>query len=338
MKILKILLYIILALVVIVAVAGILLPKEYDISVSEKLDAPLAMVHHNVVDFTQWERWMPWKEQFPNMEIQLGDPYKGEGASYSWGGGESDAGSMQIDSLVPCKHIKTSINFGPQGKATGHWDFIRKGEQTEVIWGMKTRTSFPQNIMIFLGQGTMKDVFRKGLNNLEAVSKEDQKNGIQYGDFLVTAEDFNSVVLVGVREAGVSMQDLDGFFKDAYGKIYRNLSRNGIKIESPPMAVYYTWDEEKQLTDCAAAVKLEDDLEVAGLDRFRITRARSLRTTVKGSYEQLGAAHDALEQAGKDMGLVAQAPAMEVYQIGPENSESPEDYVTEVIYRYIYPD
>lgn len=338
MKLLKILLYIILALVVIVAVAGILLPKEYDITVSEKLDAPLAMVHHNVIDFSQWERWMPWKEQFPEMNINLGDPYKGEGASYSWGGEQSGAGSMRIDSLVPCKHMSTSIDFGPRGKAKGHWDFLRKGEQTEVTWGMKTKTSFPQNIFMFLAQGTMKDMFRKGLKNLEAASKQDQKNGIQYGDFLITADDYKSEVLVGVKQAKVSMQKLDDFFSEAYGKIYRNLSRNNIEIASPPMAVYYNWDEENQLTDCAAAVILEQDLEVAGLDRFRITRARALLTEVNGSYDQLGAAHGALEEAANDMGLILQPPMIEVYEVGPEQTETPEDYVTRIIYRYKYPD
>lgn len=337
MKILKIILYIILALILMVAVAGILLPKEYDISVTEKLDAPLAMVHHNVVDFSQWERWMPWKEQFPQMKMELGDPYKGEGASYSWGAEKSGTGSMTIDSLVPCKYMKMSIDFGPEWQSAGHWDFLRKGEQTEVTLGMKTKTSFPQNIFMFRAQGTMKDMFRKGLKNLEAASIEDQKNGIRYGDFLITADDYPSQVMIGVRKAKVNMQELEQFFDNAYGKIYRNLSRNNIEISSPPMAVYYTWDEKNQLTDCAAAVILKQDLEVAGLDRFRVTKARALKTTVQGNYDQLGAAHSALEEAAMDMGLNLQAPMIEVYEVGPEQAESAEDYVTQIIYRYEYP-
>jgi effector-binding domain-containing protein len=191
---------------------------------------------------------------------------------------------------------------------------------------------------MFMAQGTMKDMFRKGLKNLEAASKEDQKNGIQYGDYLITTEDYDSQVLVGVREAKVNMNELEDFFSSAYGRIYRNLSRNEIEIASPPMAVYYTWDEENQVTDCAAALVLEEDLEVAGLDRFRITRARALLTTVKGNYEQLGAAHGALEEAAQDMGLVLQPPMIEIYEVGPEQAENQEDFVTKIIYRYAYPD
>jgi effector-binding domain-containing protein len=332
MKILKFLLYIILAVVVLIALAGIILPKEYYISSTEEINAPVHMINRNVSDFSQWTRWMPWKDEMPNMKLEMGDPYKGKDASYSWNAGKQE-GSMRITAYEPSDSMRTAIDFGGRGTANGIWKFDPEGDKTKVTWGMETEAKFPMNVLFYFQQGSIKGMFSKGLKNLEKTCLEDMANGLEYGDYTVQLERFSGARLVGERKK-IQLDEMENFFGTSYGKIYRVLGQNDIEIQSPPMAVYYEWNPEDNYTDCAAVVSLEKDLEVVGLERMELNPSKALSITYTGDYDKLEEVHSKMEAAAADLGVDLMTPAIETYLKGPEATESSEEYVTKVTYLY----
>ncbi|MGD2034544.1 MAG: SRPBCC family protein, partial [Bacteroidales bacterium] len=170
MKTLLKLLYLLVALLIVLMLAGIFLPKETYIESHTGIAAPVEIVYDQVNDFRNWENWSPWFEADPSMTITYGDRVSGTGASFSWSSDEMGSGNQVIRSAEPGRSIFTNIDFGNQGDADGIWKFQSKGSRTEVIWAFENNDpDYFERYFMFLFQNSIRNDLSMGLENLRKV-------------------------------------------------------------------------------------------------------------------------------------------------------------------------
>lgn len=333
MKILKYILIFLAVLVGIALLLGLILPKDFDVHVTEKLDIPSHIINRNISDFKQWPRWMPWLSMDPNMKFEFDTKHKGQGAEYAWKGEKSGAGRMSIDTLIPRERMRTRIHFDGMGTSHGYWDFNALDKQTELTWGLKTHVNFPFNALFYFQQSSMKTSFSEGLKNLESICKEDLKNGLKYGDQNIHFSIFDQKNIVGIQDT-LPMDQIADFFSNSYQDIYKKIADDGLQSNQAPLGLYYEWNEDSKTTHCVAAVSLKNPSPIATFQSFNIPNIKALKLTMMGGYDQSYQAHEALGEAAKDLGVNLKAPVVERYLRGPVDTDNENEYKTEIYYLY----
>ena len=134
MKILKILLYIIVALVVIFIAVNAFLPGKFEVEKSVVIDAKAVDVFEQVNNFKNWKKWSPWQKMDPTMKVEYSGPINGTGATMSWVSADQNVGvgSQTITKSIQGKSIDTKITFAEWNPVDANWQFDEKDGKTTV--------------------------------------------------------------------------------------------------------------------------------------------------------------------------------------------------------------
>lgn len=178
MRILKITLFVLLGLVALVAILGLIAPREVTTSRSAVIAAPQEVVFGIVNDLETWESWSPWKEMDPNMKVTMGTPSSGEGAYYTWVGEASGKGKMSILTAEPPKSLTTKVEFEGMGEANAAWEFDSVAEGTKATWVFHTDFPYPMNAMLLFQdfKGAIEKDYDRGLELLKAKAEAFEKS------------------------------------------------------------------------------------------------------------------------------------------------------------------
>ena len=152
--------------------------KDFHISRSTQVAAPVERLHALINDFHEWQKWSPWEGLDPQMERTYAGPSSGVGATYAWrGNSKAGEGRMEIVESEP-HHLGIDLVFAAPMRATNRIDFTLApaGELTDVQWAM----TGPQNVVMRLMSAfwSMEKMigpdFEKGLAQLKATAESDQ--------------------------------------------------------------------------------------------------------------------------------------------------------------------
>ena len=100
MKILKYALMVIGIIIVMVLIAALFIPKEYQVSRTVSIDAPQTVVMDQVKSLRKMNEWSPFIEGDPNMQITYGGTEGQVGSSSAWKSKEMGEGSQTITKLM----------------------------------------------------------------------------------------------------------------------------------------------------------------------------------------------------------------------------------------------
>lgn len=330
MKTLKIVLLVLAALVGLVAILGLIAPREVDVSRSTVIEAPQAVVFNTVNDLKTWESWSPWKEMDPAMQVTMGTPSVGAGANYSWMGEQSGEGQMEITSASPPEKLTTHVAFDGQGEADAVWSFEPVEGGTKTTWAFHTEFPYPFNAMLLFQdfEGAISKDYDRGLALLKA---QVEAQADQAPSFNVEVVKLPLQHFIGLRET-VSMSDLMEVFPRNTAKVYQAVAGADLPVAGMPCGLYYTWDEEKGETDCAQVMPLQEAHTLPGFASIHIPQEEALLIEYYGAYDGLGAAHEAIESHLKSEGLTAAFPAIEEYVTDPEKEPDTAKWLTRVYY------
>ena len=167
MKILKNLL---IALVVILAVGGIVLyflPNHYSVSNSIEINRTPDVVYSQIYDFNKWGNWDPWMEADPEAKVTIEGTPGTPGHKMSWEGKKSGMGSMTIKSAGTNQFIYSQLEFIKPFKMTAKDELKLEanGEKTKVTWTMSGGLAFPMGRLVGL--------------SIEKMVSPDQKKGLE---------------------------------------------------------------------------------------------------------------------------------------------------------------
>ncbi len=167
-------LYVVLALVVIIAVLGLFAPKDFKVERSIVINKPSEVVFDYIKHLKNQNTWGVWAKKDPNIKQE----YRGEdgtvGFVSAWeGNDEVGKGEQEIKNLVEGQRMETELRFMKPFESTnnGYMTTEKQGEgQTKVVWGMQGKSPFPFNVLgLFMSMDKMigKD-FEQGLTNLKS--------------------------------------------------------------------------------------------------------------------------------------------------------------------------
>lgn len=329
-------LYVIIGIVVIYLVLCLFGPKQAVVSRSIIINAPAEAIQAAFVDFKFFkEKWSPWTEKDPNMTSK----YEGEvgkvGSKYSWeaidkvGTGSMELLSINKDTVIEKLAMTKPRTFG------GDIYFITKpeGNATNVTWELKMDVGFKmRGMMMFMSmEKYIAPDYEKGLANLKKVIEEKQVAAKTYQGYEVKEVTWEERTFFG-KKSLVKFEKMAAFFGENFPKIGQDLGKNKIEPTGAPSCIYFTYDDAKQETECAAVFPVANGTEVKGWEKFTVPAAKVLQIEYFGPYnENMKKPHMAMDEYMKEKGLT-QTVVLEEYVTDPMTEKDSTKWQTNVYY------
>lgn len=338
MKIIKYLLYVVLALVVIVVVLGLVGPKTYKLERSVVIAATPDAVWSHMNTLKKVNEWSP----FLKMDSTAVVTYSGNdgevGSSSSWSGNSKvGKGSQTITSVVPMKSSMVGLKFiTPFGdmNSDGYFNLEPDGAGTKVIWGMKGENNFVGRVMSSM-MSMDKNVgpsFESGLADLKKMVESSPKPAVMNPSYQVNSSQYPGGKYLAIHKT-MAMSGISDFFMKGVPDLMTNVKKSKSEVTGAPVGIYYTWDEKKMETDMAVAVPIKGDIKApSGMEVITVPAGKSMVIEYKGGYGKMGDAHVAMGNYIKENKLESMPPVMEEYLIGPGAEKDSTKWMTRIIY------
>lgn len=139
MRVFKWLIGIVAVLAVIFFAGGFLLPQSVTVERSIDIAKPAAEVFPHVNSLKAGQKWSPWLERDPNVQLTFDGPDEGVGAKMAWSSDNPQVGEgaqeiMQSDADT---FVETALDFGDMGTAKAQFILEGAGESTNVTWTLE---------------------------------------------------------------------------------------------------------------------------------------------------------------------------------------------------------
>ncbi|MEP6844712.1 MAG: SRPBCC family protein [Panacibacter sp.] len=177
-KVLKIIGVILLLVIALVLIAGIFLPKNYHMEKDITINAPREKVWVNVSSLQNMQKWNPFIEADPNIQVS----YEGQdgtvGCMYKWKGNKDvGSGTQTITKLEQPGKVETHLHFFEpfEGEADAFINLAEEGSGTKATWGFDTKYAYPMNVMPVLMNmdKMMGNSYNAGLAKLKKLCESD---------------------------------------------------------------------------------------------------------------------------------------------------------------------
>ena len=172
----------IIAIVVIVAVAGVLLfaatrPDTFRVERTIRIKAPPEKIFPLINDLRHFNTWNPYEKKDPNLKGSYSGAASGKGAMYAFAGNKDvGKGSVEITDSAPPHKVSMQLTMVEPIEARNNIEFILEpnGEGTRVTWAMHGHSSYFAKIihLVFNMDRMVGGDFEAGLASLKAVAEQ----------------------------------------------------------------------------------------------------------------------------------------------------------------------
>ncbi len=315
-------------ILILVLIAGYLIlcatgSSTLDVQRSTVINGNKSLIWNQIVDLNNFEYYSPWKEKDPTIKSTITGPMGQAGQMSAWTSENSGSGSMTITE-VDDNTMKYDMHFiePMEGDAKG-WTTVEDAESgVKVTCNYSGETSFLMrgaNTLYFTA--FMEHKFDRQLELL----KEHVESGEAKMTYDIREQKFPATQYATVRKT-IKWSEMGDFFGPAYGSI---AGAAGDMITGNAQSIYYTWDEENQQTDVAAAFPVSGP--VKGMEMVDVPESSCYTIRYKGGYAQSMGMHMALgakaEENGKEVAYVIE----EYIKMPPLETDS-NNYVTSIYY------
>ena len=140
MRILKRIAGFFLIAVVVLALVGMLLPREVSVARSIEINATADKIFPHFNNLEKTIAWSPWLHHDPETKNTFNNIPEGVGAVMEWASDHKKVGSgrMEITASTPDESIAVALDFGEMGTAMAGWNLEPAGEKTNATWSMTT--------------------------------------------------------------------------------------------------------------------------------------------------------------------------------------------------------
>ncbi|MFZ1527669.1 MAG: SRPBCC family protein [Ferruginibacter sp.] len=163
------------ALIAIILIGGLLVPKHYVFEKTMHVKASREKVWGQLNNFGSLVKWMPWMRMDPLMESGIDGQDGTPGAKYWWKGNKQvGEGSMTFKSFNAPEKTVIDLHFLKpfESKALTTLKAAPDGLGTNVTWAMEGDTPYPMNFIskVFFNMEKYLDKdFGAGLSNLKEI-------------------------------------------------------------------------------------------------------------------------------------------------------------------------
>lgn len=335
MKALKYILFLLLIAIIGSAIYVAVQPNSFEVSRTKTIKAPAPVIYNNIIDFKNWEAWLPWVEKEPSTKINLSEQTNGVGGSYSWTD-KDGSGTMQTLETVTNTSIQQVMQFADFPASNISWNFKPNEDgTTDATWTISGKDlPFGFKAYMAFSGGMEKQIgtdFERGLEKLDSILQVSMKvysikvNGITQhsGGFFL----YNTT--------SCKIDELSNKMQDMLPKLMSYVEKNNITMAGAHYVNYHKWDEENNavmFSCCVPTVEKvitdsDSDILTGQLHPFK-----AVKTTLKGNYTNSKEAWKMAMAyiAENNLEQVESGPSIETYLTIPENTPNPADYITEI--------
>lgn len=335
MRILKMIGWILLALIGVLLILGMVLPKEWTVEREVLIDAPKPLVFNLTNSLRDMQTWSPWAELDPDQVTTWEGEDGAPGSSMTWDG-NSDVGKgiQTLTAVEDNTRVDSRLEFiEPYADVAEASVMLEDAdESTRVKWRLSGKSPFPRNVIsLIMGmKGSLENSFDKGLAKLKTMAEEKAANPV-YRGYAIQRSDAPARVYMGYR-ARVSFADMSAWFQKNMPAIFNAAMKAGAALDGPPAGLFYEWDMEGQMADLATAVPVKEVKNAPGVAVEQLPAGPVVTIDYYGPYEGSGEAHFAMDDYMKDFGLTAGSPVIEEYITDPTTEPDTAKWLTRIVY------
>jgi len=333
MKVLKIVTYLLLAILIIASAAIFMIPTEYKVERSITINAPAKLVMKQASYFENFAKWNPWAKYDPNMTTQLEGTDGEVGAIYSWVGNEDvGTGSMEITALSDSRVEQKLVFLEPfASEATTYLTVEETDGGVKVTWGMAGNSARPMNLMNSMMDGMIGTDYESGLADLKKLS-EGVAGSDTFRGFKIENTELSPRTYIG-KKATVPFAEMEAFLGANFGAAMGALVKKKAPIAGMPSGIYFRWDEPNQQTVMAAVVPVEGTYTLPGFDAIP-AGGPALKIAFYGSFDASAEAHYAMDDylLAKGLEYGDEDLVIEEYVTDPATEPDTTKWLTNIYY------
>jgi effector-binding domain-containing protein len=314
---LKKILTVLIAVVVLIAVIGFLLPRHAVVKRSVTINRPASLVYATVNSFVLFPKWSPWQDLDPNMHQSTEGPRDGVGAKLVWKGNDKvGSGTQVITSSIPDQSMASDLDFGDMGTAKSLVTLTPDGSMTRATWAVDMDMG-ANPIGHYIGltmDGMMGKDFASGLGKLK-VLVENMPN-VDIAGFSAEPVQLTATPVLVVSETAAP-EAIGKAYADGFGQIGKFMAKNKLHQAGAPFGIDGEMTAGNYKFDAAIPV---DRADIAGADGVRVSQSyagKALKTTHVGAYEKTPQTEEKLRAYAAAHGYTPKGPMVFWYVDDP---------------------
>jgi effector-binding domain-containing protein len=309
------------ALLIVLIIIGLTLPRHARVTASIEIDARPATVFALVNDFHRARLWLPSLESDPNARIVYAGPERGVGASLTWDGLVLGSGTQMIVASRPYEHIATTINPGEAGEAKTWFDFIDTGTKTAVNWTFEA--DYGYNLVgryaALLLTGMIRKDYEHGLRSLASIAESLPRtdfSDLEVEKLVVASTDIAYLPASSAPDPA-SISDAMG---QAYFQILNFIDAHDLHEVGAPLSILRSFSGSELHFDAAIPVRgagAELPRNGSGVRMGKSHAGTVIRVRHVGSYRDLAITHRKIAAYLAALGIDRNGNAWESYVSDP---------------------
>lgn len=314
-------LYGIVAVIVLLILVGLALPRSSRVEVQTEIDANAATVFAQLNDFRRFSLWAPLTDIDPNVRILYSGERRGVGSTMTWNGGLAGSGTQTITASRPFEGIDIIMNRGETGEANTWFTLAQDDGVTTVSWGFET--DYGLNILgrylAPLFSRIVAREYRSGLARLKELAES--LPAADFSDLEIEQIVIDAIEIAYIR---TSSEAAPGAVSDAMAKSYfeilKFIDAQGLKDAGAPISIIRTFSGSELRFDAAIPVRgvTEATPRNDAMVKLGYTYGGPvLRARHVGSYRALGETHRKVASYLAAHGMDRNGPAWESYVSDP---------------------
>jgi effector-binding domain-containing protein len=323
------------AVLIVLAIIGLLLPRNSHVERSIAIARPASLIYATVNSFQLFPAWSPWQGLDPNMHQTTSGAREGVGAKLVWSGNDKvGSGTQVITASTPDHSVASDIDFGKMGGAKSTILLVPQGSGTRVTWTLD----------IDMGAGPIGHYF--GLMMDRMIGK-DYENGL--GRLKTLVEAMPNVDIAGIVAEPVVMTavpilvidetspsdtaSISKAYAEGYAQIGKIMLKNKLHQSGAPLGIDGEMTPSRFTFQAGMPIDRADLSVGAGAgDTVRLAQSysgKALKVTHLGPYDTLSKTYDGLRAYMAAHAYTAAGPTISWYIDDPRTTP-PEKLRTEL--------
>lgn len=291
---LKRILVILVAVLIVLAIIGLLLPRNAHVERSVSIARPASLIYATVNSFQLFPKWSPWQNLDPNMRQTTEGARDGVGAKLVWSGNDKvGSGAQVITASTLNQSVTSDLDFGKMGVARSTILLAPQGSSTRVTWTVDIDMGAgPIGHYFGLSMDRMigKD-YEKGLSKLKTLV-EGMPN-VDISGFVAEPVELTAMpILVASETSPLDTASISNAYADGYAQIGKFMAKNKLHRTGAPLGI----DGEMTATTFTFEAGMPiDRADVSAGGNVRLTQSyagKALKTTHVGPYDTLAKTYD----------------------------------------------
>jgi len=320
----------IIAVVVLAAVGGLLLPRTVHVSRSVIIERPASLVFAVVDSFILFPQWSPWQGLDPNMHQTTEGPREGVGAKLIWSGSSKvGSGTQLITAALPYQFVDSDLDFGNMGVAKSRITLSPEDGATRATWTLDVDMG-ANPIGRYAGLGldhTIGPDFATGLAKLKVLIESMPNEDTAGLDVNLVQLKATPVLLIAESAAPDSIA---GAYADGLGRIDKFMAKNKLTQSGPPFGIDAALSPGTYSFDAGVPIDRGDAIAADNVRVDKSYAGKALKTVYTGPYAGMMAAHDKLLAFLAAHGYTRNGAAF--YRFVDDPVRTPEDQLRTEIY------